>query len=243
MTIGHRPELDAENAVDDGMWDVDERSIEQSEVAGLSQGQIVRRRFFRHRGAMVALTLLVLIIVLATTSVGWGPIPGWWKWSYTDLVPSSSGTGEPTMSLRPTWLGGAGIRLGDHPFGLDNEAGKDMFAMTMRGVQTSLAVIFVLGVLATSIGVVVGALSGYYGRWVDNSLMRFTDIIIVIPLLVITAVAGFALGLRGMWPVAVGPSSWRCASASSSTPRASPTHRTGGSSSSTSCRTRSARSS
>jgi ABC-type dipeptide/oligopeptide/nickel transport system permease subunit len=203
MTIGHRPELDAENAVDDGMWDVDERSIEQSEVAGLSQGQIVRRRFFRHRGAMVALTLLVLIIVLATTSVGWGPIPGWWKWSYTDLVPSSSGTGEPTMSLRPTWLGGAGIRLGDHPFGLDNEAGKDMFAMTMRGVQTSLAVIFVLGVLATSIGVVVGALSGYYGRWVDNSLMRFTDIIIVIPLLVITAVAGFALGLRGMWPVAV----------------------------------------
>jgi peptide/nickel transport system permease protein len=107
------------------------------------------------------------------------------------------------MSLRPTWLGGDGIHLGDHPFGLDNELGKDMFAMTMRGVQTSLAVIFVLGILATTIGVVIGALSGYYGRWVDSALMRFTDIIIVIPLLVITAVASFALGLSGMWPVAL----------------------------------------
>jgi len=203
MTIGHGPDLDSEDAVDTSLWDVDEHSIEQSEVAGLSQGQIVRRRFVRHRGAMIALTVLVLIIVLAATSIGWGPIPGWWKWTYTDLVPTSSGSGEPTMSMRPTWLGGAGIRLGEHPFGLDNEAGKDMFAMTMRGVQTSLAVIFVLGVLATTIGVVLGALSGYYGKWVDSALMRFTDIIIVIPLLVITAVAGFALGLSGMWPVAV----------------------------------------
>jgi peptide/nickel transport system permease protein len=202
MTIGHRSDLDVD-AVDAGTWDVDERSIEQSEVAGLSQSQIVRRRFLRHRGAMIALSVLVLIVLLAATSIGWGPIPGWWQWSHTDLVPTSSGSGEPTMSLRPTWLGGAGIGLGEHPFGLDNEAGKDMFAMTMRGVQTSLAVIFVLGILATTIGVITGALSGYYGKWIDSALMRFTDIIIVIPLLVITAVAGYALGLSGMWPVAV----------------------------------------
>ena len=117
-------------------------------------------------------------------------------------MPTTQGDGKPTLSLRPTWLGGDGIHLGDHPFGLDNEKGKDMFAMTMRGVQTSLAVIIVLGILATTIGVVVGALSGYYGKWTDSVLMRFTDVIIVIPLLVITAVAGYALGLEGMWPVA-----------------------------------------
>jgi ABC-type dipeptide/oligopeptide/nickel transport system permease subunit len=134
---------------------VDESSIEQAEVAGLSQSQIVRRRFVRHKGAMAAMIVLLLIVVLAITSVGVGPLPGWWKWDYTDLVPSTQGTGEPTLSLRPTWLGGAGIHFGDHPFGLDNEAGKDMFAMTMRGVQTTLAVIIVLGVLSTTIGVVV----------------------------------------------------------------------------------------
>jgi ABC-type dipeptide/oligopeptide/nickel transport system permease subunit len=183
---------------------VDETSIEQTEVAGLSQGQIVRRRFLRHKGAMIALGFLILIVVLAATSVGWGPIPGWWKYSYKDLVPSvPDGQDGPTLSLRPTWLGGAGVGLGEHPFGLDNELGKDMFAMTMRGVQTSLAVIFVLGILSTAIGVVVGALSGYYGKFTDSVLMRFTDVIIVIPLLLITAVAGFALGLRGMWPVAL----------------------------------------
>jgi len=182
---------------------VDETSIEQSEVVGLSQSQIVRRRFVRHKAAMISLVVLTLIVLLAATSVGWGPIPGWWKYSHTDLVPSQAGVDGPTMSLRPTWLGGAGIRLGEHPFGLDNEAGKDMFAMTMRGVQTSLAVILVLGVISTTIGVVIGALSGYYGKWVDATLMRFTDIIIVIPLLVITGVAGFALNLSGIWPVAL----------------------------------------
>ena len=136
---------------------IDETSIEQAEVAGLSQGQIVRRRFVRHKGAMIAIFFLTLIVVLAATSIGWGPIPGWWKYSYTDLVPSvPDGADGPTLSLRPTWLGGAGIGLGEHPFGLDNELGKDMFAMTMRGVQTTLAVIIVLGILSTTIGVVVG---------------------------------------------------------------------------------------
>lgn len=178
-------------------------SLEMSEVVGLSQGQIVRRRFFRHRGAMVSLFVLIFIVILAATSVGWGPIPGWWKYSYDELVPQVPGDGGPTISFRPTWLGGAGVMLGEHPFGVDNELGKDMFALTMRGVQTSLTVIFVLGILATTIGVVIGAISGYYGRWVDSTLMRFTDVVIVMPLLVITAVAGFALDLSGIWPVAI----------------------------------------
>ena len=182
---------------------LDEVSLEMSEVIGLSQGQIVRRRFLRHRGAMLSFATLTFIVVLAATSVGWGPIPGWWRWEYTELVPRVEGDGGPTMSLRPSWLGGAGIMLGDHPFGVDNELGKDMFAQVMRGVQTSLAVIFVLGLLSTTIGVVIGALSGYYGRLVDAVLMRFTDVVIVLPLLVITAVAGFALDLTGIWPVAV----------------------------------------
>lgn len=189
----------AEDMVEDAVGD--QSDFEHADVAGLSQGQIVRQRFFRHRGAMIALFVLTFIILLAVTSVGWGPIPGWWKWDYTQRVPISDE--RPTMSLLPSFLGGAGIRIGDHPFGIDNQAGKDMFALTMRGVQTSLAVIVVLGVLATSIGVIVGSLSGYYGKWVDAVLMRFTDIIIVIPLLVVTAVAGYALDLSGMWPVAI----------------------------------------
>jgi len=152
---------------------------------------------------MISAAVLLFIVVISATSVGWGPIPGWWKFDPNQIVPLSDGDGGPTLSLRPGWLGGSGIQLGDHPFGVDNQNGKDMFAQTMRGIQTSLAIIVVLGILSTAIGVVIGALSGYYGRWVDAVLMRFTDVIIVLPLLVITAVAGYAFDLQGIWPVAI----------------------------------------
>ncbi len=180
----------------------DEMNLEQREVAGLSQGQIVRRRFFRHRGAMVSLVVLILIVVIAITSVGAGPIPGWWQYTSDSLVPPNPDQ-SPTLSLRPTWLGGGGVTIGDHPFGLDNEKGRDMFALTMRGVQMSLVVIFVLALLSVSIGVTVGALSGYFGRWTDSVLMRFTDVILVIPLVLIASVAGFAFGASGVWSVAL----------------------------------------
>jgi ABC-type dipeptide/oligopeptide/nickel transport system permease subunit len=189
--------------------EVDETSLEQREVAGLSQSQIVRRRFLRHKGAMISLILLTAIILLAATSIGWGPLPGWWKWDYNSVVPANPNQ-RPTMSLRPTWLGGAGVQIGDHPFGLDNEKARDMFALTMRGVQQTLIVIGVLALLAVSIGVAIGALAGYYGRWIDALLMRFTDMILIMPLLLVAAVAGYAFGLEGIWSVtlALGLFTW-----------------------------------
>lgn len=198
MTEGPTPSSDDDTGVV-----LDEITLEMSETIGLSQGQIVRRRFLRHRGAMISAAVLAFIVVISVTSVGWGPIEGWWKFDPNEIVPLSDGDGGPTLSLRPEFLGGSGIQLGEHPFGVDNQNGKDMFAQTMLGVQTSLAIIIVLGILSTTIGVVIGALSGYYGRWIDAAMMRFTDVIIVLPLLVITAVAGYALGLTGIWAVAI----------------------------------------
>jgi glutathione transport system permease protein len=180
----------------------DEQLFEQKEVAGLSQMQIVRRRFFRHKGAMMSLVVLAGIVLLSVTSLGAGPIPGWWKYSHTDVVPPNPDQG-PTMSVRPTWLGGAGIRLGDHPFGLDNDIGRDMFAMTMKGVQTTLVVIVVVGLMTVVIGVTTGAIAGYFGGRVDSVLMRFTDAIIVIPLLVTVAMFGYVFEATGMWSVAL----------------------------------------
>ncbi len=201
MTLIHEPN-DPTHSAGDVPVDVDEQSLEQKEVAGRSQGQIVRRRFLRHKGAMVSLVVLLFILVLASTSIGWGPIPGWWKFDYTSVLPEQADQ-SPTMSIRPTWLGGDGIHLGDHPFGIDNERAKDMFALTMRGVQQTTVVIFVLAVLAVAIGVLIGALAGYYGRFIDAVLMRFTDVIIVIPLLLIAAMASFSFGATGIWSVAL----------------------------------------
>ena len=168
----------------------DELTHEQREVAGLSQGQIVRKRFIRHKGAMISLVLLAFIIIVAVTSVGAGPIPGF----------QDEG---PTISIIPSFLGGDGLAWGDHPFGVDNQNGKDLFAMTMRGVQVTLVVILVLAVLSVTLGVMIGALAGFYGGWLDSILMRITDVILILPLLVIVSVAAFSFGASGLWSVAL----------------------------------------
>ncbi len=169
-----------------------EISIEQKETEGLSQGQIVRRRFFRHRGALISMFVLAFIVVLAFTSVGvdlWGlRIPGWWMYSW-DEIPPKVNNGVPTLSIIPPVIG-------DHPFGQD-EVGRDIFAVVMRGAQQSIMVMVIAGVVATMIGVVIGAVAGYYRKATDSILMRFTDIIITIPLIVIGAVLGNTFGSLG----------------------------------------------
>ncbi len=123
----------------------DEMSLEQREVAGLSQGQIVRRRFFRHKGAMISLVLLVFILLLSVSSIGWGPIPGWWKYDYSDIVAPPGGS-EATFSF--LWIGGSFFHWGDFPFGAPS-VGYDNFAQVMRGIQQTLVIVLIMGILST----------------------------------------------------------------------------------------------
>jgi peptide/nickel transport system permease protein len=182
-----------------------ENAIELKEVEGLSQGTIVLRRFFRHRGAMISLTVLVIVIILALSSEGLDllgiNIPGWWKWRWTTLANITNG-GQPTLSIVPQWLGGPGIRWGDHPFGQDS-LGRDMFAEVMRGSQLSLMIVFVVGIAATFIGVVVGAVAGFFRGWVDSVLMRLTDVVLIIPLIVLTATLAHTYAASGAIVVAI----------------------------------------
>jgi peptide/nickel transport system permease protein len=161
-----------------------EGAIELKATAGLSQGQIVWRRFFRHRAAMAALGVLGAVVLLAVTSVGWGPIPGWWKWDYWSTNPVVNPGGRPTLSV-----GWRHLTIGQHPFGQDI-LGHDMFAMTMRGVQQSLTVMILIGLIAALVGVMVGALAGFFPGKVDTLAMRFADMFIAVPALVIGAVLG-----------------------------------------------------
>lgn len=168
--------------------EAEDAAILKNENAQLSQGQLVRRRFFRHRRAMISIIVLAVITLLAFSSVGFAGIPGWWGKSYLDAGNIING-GRPTLSLIPEWLGGAGITWGEHPFGQDS-TGKDYFALVMSGTQKSLIIGFVVGLVATVIGAIVGAAAGYWGGWVDSLLMRTTDLFIVIPLLALAAVLG-----------------------------------------------------
>ena len=166
----------------------------QPEEKSFSQSQLVRRRFFHHTGAMVSLGVLVFVVLLAFTSIGVGPLPGWWDKDFSRAADIVDG-GRPTLQLFP-------FSLGEHPFGQDN-AGKDYFALVMRGTQISLIIAFVVGIVSTVIGTLVGALAGYYRGITESILMRMTDLFIVIPLLVLAAVLGNIAGNSGVFLLAV----------------------------------------
>jgi len=170
-----------------------------SEV-GQSQGRLILRRFLTNRISIIAAVLFVALVAFSVSAIGFGPIPGWWKHNYTSLNPQLNG-GAPTLSLIPQWLGGPGISMGEHPFG-QSRIGVDYFAMTMRGIQNSVIVMFVIGLGGTVVGTVVGAIAGYYRGIVDSILMRITDVFIVIPALVIGAVVGRSTGGLGVWLLA-----------------------------------------
>ncbi|WPF84282.1 ABC transporter permease [Sanguibacter sp. 4.1] len=165
----------------------------KTEQKSYSQGQLVVRRFLRHKGAMVSLVILVLITLLAFTSIGIGPIPGWWGKDYTKAADVING-GRPTYSFPFT--------LGEHPFGQDS-TGKDYFALVMKGTQVSLIVAFTVGILATILGTVIGGLAGYFRGWLETLLMRLTDLVIVIPLLVLAAVLGQIASSWGVFGLAI----------------------------------------
>lgn len=168
-----------------------ENALELKETEGLSQGQIVRRRFFRHVGAVGGLVTLIFVTLLSLSSVGFGPIPGWWQFSGRETGSVIDG-GRPSLSM-PTWLGGDGFTIGQHPFGQD-EVGRDIFGLVMQGTQTSLMFMLVVTSTTVLVGVLVGSLAGYYRGRLDTILMRATDLVITMPVLVIGAVVGRLTG-------------------------------------------------
>nr|WP_254359644.1 ABC transporter permease [Microbacterium hominis] len=168
--------------------------VETEVERGVSQGRLTFRRFMAHKPAVISAILFILIVGFAISATGFGPIPGWWKWNYEQLLPPQNG-GRPTLTLFP-------FSLGDHPFG-QNTVGKDYFAMVMRGLVNSSYIMFIIGIIAAFIGVVIGAIAGYYRGWVDAVLMRLTDVVIVIPIIVIGAVVGAAAGGFGPLLLAV----------------------------------------
>jgi peptide/nickel transport system permease protein len=74
---------------------------------------------------------------------------------------------------------------GDHPFGTDT-VGRDVMTRVFYGARTSLRIAAIVLVLAALIGVPLGIAAGYFGGWIDDVIMRITDVFLAFPALLLS---------------------------------------------------------
>ena len=142
-----------------------------STAAPLSPWRIGVRRFRRHRMAMFGLGLLLLIALYITFG-------GLASRGYCNPIKQNL-TGEAWANCNDTSLK-LNPPMEGHIFGTD-VIGRDIFARTIYGGQISLLIGISAAVLEVLLGAVIGSVAAYYGGWVDNILMRFTEAMLNIP--------------------------------------------------------------
>lgn len=129
------------------------------------------RSFAQNRMALGGLVVLILILIAAVV----GPI----------LSPYDPVTPIISERLQPPTLA--------HPMGTD-ELGRDSLTRVLAGGRISLAIGALATLVALTIGILVGAVAGYAGRWVDNVLMRMVDVALSLPDLFLLIFASALLG-------------------------------------------------
>jgi peptide/nickel transport system permease protein len=125
-----------------------------------SQWKLALGRFLRHRVAVASLIIFAAIAITALNA---------------ELVTIYPYDG---MNLRDARLGPT--LEGGHLFGTD-KLGRDYFTRVIYGARTSIFVALVVALLSTAIGTLIGAVAGYFGGWIDDVFMRFTDLVLILP--------------------------------------------------------------
>jgi len=153
-------------------WDVPEQT-------GLWKDAWVR--FRRNRLAVAGLVVIVVMIVLALGARLPATPGGLWKILHL--------TNEPFLQDVTNTYATPSLQ---HPLGTDI-LGRDQLSRILYGASISLTIGIVVQFLILGIGGSIGMAAGYFGGWIDNLLMRFTDIMYAFPdlLLVLVFVAAF----------------------------------------------------
>jgi len=121
---------------------------------------IVSRRFFRHKLAVVGLVVIVVFVFLAIFANLIAPYDPYKQ----GLAPSYSNPSS------------------EHILGTD-ELGRDVFSRLLYAARISLFVTVAVNFTSEIIGVLVGAISGYFGKWVDSLIQRVVEFLLTLPTL------------------------------------------------------------
>ena len=116
------------------------------------------RRFLRHRVALVGLAVLLVLLV--------GSLLAPWIVPYDPNAIDLRARYQP-----PSW---------SHPMGTD-DLGRDMLSRVLYGGRISLSIGVLSALVSVLVGTLLGALAGFFGRVVDGVIMRFTDLMLTFP--------------------------------------------------------------
>lgn len=187
----------------------EEESI-ADKVRIISPARLVLKRFFRSKLSIVGLCMFVFLLLfsfLGPVFVPWSETEVDYSGSYNVTIVSveTEVNGEKfTVYMVEEYTGtinshasaftysneGENSRL--HLFGTD-ENGRDTFVRLMYGGRMSLLLSFLVVIIYTVIGVILGGFAGYFGKWVDMIIMRVVDILNCIPSLPILLIVGAIL--------------------------------------------------
>lgn len=192
-------EVEAVNAVEPAP-ETEMKEVRTARV--LSPMQTVLKRFFRSKLSVIGLVMIVALFLFSFAGplfTGWGEAEkdkdlssargkitverlnyvaldeNGIEVSYTAYIISEAKLGEGDYNAR------AGISA-RHLLGTD-DLGQDVLTRLMYGGRVSLTIGFVVIIIETLIGVLLGGLAGYFGGWVDNVVMRVVDILYCVPTL------------------------------------------------------------
>ncbi len=181
-------------------------------VKVLSPGMMVAKRFFRSKLSMIGLVTLIVLFLFSFV----GPLFSQWS-ANEGKVQDKTPTETASPKLIQYVVDGVTYEAWDievsettalvkgeiswkHWLGTD-ENGYDLFTRLMLGGRISLTIGFVVIILETIIGVILGGLAGYFGGWVDQLIMRIVDILSCIPTLPIMLILSATLTENGIYDI------------------------------------------
>lgn len=169
----------------------------------MSPMRLILRRFFRSKLSIVGLLLIIFLFLFSF----FGPLI-YSRWGETEVDRTEV---VEVIEIPYTYIDADGNELEiiqqieiikkindkakpslDHFLGTD-EKGMDVFTRLMYGGRISLTIGFIVVILETVLGILLGGLAGYFGGWVDQLIMRIVDIFNCIPTLPILLIASAVL--------------------------------------------------
>lgn len=183
---------------------------EEEEIAGrtLSPTRLVLKRFFRSKLSMTGLIILLALFVFSFLGPVFQFLPFVWQEKESDdslavKEEYSTEIKDPTYGEDPVYIVTYSYPTnylkpsGTHLLGTDDK-GFDVFSRLMYGGRVSLTVGFVVVILETILGVLLGGIAGYFGGWVDQVIMRVVDIFNCVPSMPMMMIIGVALEAKNI---------------------------------------------